>query len=109
MKAEYVASPNTAPIQPSFQSNSDSDFFGTADLANETGGAVKADISEDRASGRSRGFGTVLFETGEQAAAAIEVRCKGSRLRDAQNAAPQAFAVPVAAKLGCRGSAWARL
>ena len=69
---------------------------------------MKADISEDRASGRSRGFGTVLFETGEQAAAAIEVRCEGSRLRDAQNAAPQAFAMPVAAKLGCRGSAWAR-
>lgn len=34
---------------------------------------MKADINEDRATGRSRGFGTVLFETGEQAAAAIEV------------------------------------
>jgi RNA recognition motif. (a.k.a. RRM, RBD, or RNP domain) len=34
---------------------------------------VKADINEDRATGRSRGFGTVLFETGEQATAAIEV------------------------------------
>jgi RNA recognition motif-containing protein len=42
------------------------------DLANETGGAVKADINEDRATGRSRGFGTVLFETAEQATAAIE-------------------------------------
>jgi RNA recognition motif-containing protein len=49
-------------------------FFRSADLANETGGAVKADISQDRQSGRSRGFGTVLFETEEQAQAAIEVR-----------------------------------
>jgi RNA recognition motif. (a.k.a. RRM, RBD, or RNP domain) len=39
---------------------------------------VKADINEDRATGRSRGFGTVLFETGEQAAAAIEVCEEGS-------------------------------
>lgn len=44
-----------------------------ADLANETGGAVKADISQDRNSGRSRGFGTVLFETAEQAEACIQV------------------------------------
>lgn len=47
-------------------------------MANESGGAVKADISTDRQTGRSRGFGTVLFETEEAAQAAIAVRCRGS-------------------------------
>ncbi len=52
-----------------------------ADLANESGGAVKADISTDRQLGRSRGFGTVLFETEEEAQAAIEVGDKLEGLR----------------------------
>ncbi len=47
-------------------------------MANESGGAVKADISTDRQTGRSRGFGTVLFETEEAAQAAITVRCRNS-------------------------------
>ena len=47
-----------------------------ADLANErVGGAVRANIMEDRETRRSRGSGTVLFDSEDAAAAAIEVNC----------------------------------
>lgn len=43
------------------------------DLAKEHGDVVKADVMR-RPDGKSRGFGTIVFKTPEDAQAAIEVR-----------------------------------
>ncbi len=55
------------------------------DLAKEHGDVVKADVMR-RPDGKSRGFGTIVFKTPEDAQAAIEVSlpiCCGSRLAQA--------------------------
>ena len=46
------------------------------DLAKEHGEVVKADVMR-RPDGKSRGFGTIVFKTPEDAQAAIEVRLCG--------------------------------
>ena len=47
------------------------------DLAKEHGDVIKADVMR-RPDGKSRGFGTIVFKTPEDAQAAIEVRLPSS-------------------------------